>query len=282
MIPVAHITHWRGKAPWPADAQIEQDLILTKAVIQIYSDPLLTEAFAFRGGTAMQKLFFEEPTRYSEDIDLVQVRAEPIGAAIDALRKHLDPWLGKPSRDTKKDRVTLIYRFDSEIAPIKRMRLKVEVNTGEHFTVLGTKRLPLTCDSEWFRGSADILTYEVEELLGTKMRALYQRKKGRDLYDLAMALKHFSKLDLPKTIKCFEHYMNHGKTPVSRAQFEANFANKLKDPGFIADIQPLLAPHAPTYDAVAEAEAVKSAFLARLQGDPWKDPAKKNSDRRKA
>ena len=55
----------------------------------------------------MQKLFFDPPTRYSEDIDLVQVRQEPIGDAIDAIRKLLDPWLGEPRRERKKSRVTL-------------------------------------------------------------------------------------------------------------------------------------------------------------------------------
>ncbi len=209
MIPPMILAHWRAKAPWSSDAQIEQDLVLTKAVIQLYSDPLLTDAFAFRGGTAMQKLFFDPPTRYSEDIDLVQIRKEPIGTSIDAIRKLMDPWLGKPRSDRKKDRFTLIYRFESEIPPVQRMRLKIEVNTGEHFTVLKPQRIPLHCESEWFKGKAEVLTYEIEELLGTKMRALFQRKKGRDLYDLAMALKYFPKLDLGKTIHCFQKYMEH-------------------------------------------------------------------------
>ncbi len=107
MIPPMHLAHWRAKTPWGLDSQIEQDLVLTKAVIQLYSDPNLTNAFAFRGGTAMQKLFYDPPTRYSEDIDLVQIRAEPIGSAIDAIRELIDPWLGEPGRSRKQDRVTL-------------------------------------------------------------------------------------------------------------------------------------------------------------------------------
>ncbi len=272
MIPPMYLAQWRAKTPWGPDAQIEQDLVLTKAMIKLYSDPLLTEAFALRGGTAMQKLFFDPPTRYSEDIDLVQIRQEPIGEAIDAIRKLLDPWLGEPRRERKQSRVTLFYRFESEMPPIQRMRLKIEVNTGEHFTVLKPKRHTLHCESEWFSGHAEILTYEIEELLGTKMRALYQRKKGRDLYDLSMALNHFKNLDLAKTIYCFQKYMEHGKTPVTRAQFEANLAGKLKDPAFKGDVQALLAPNAPTFDVEAEGERVKAAFLSLLPGDSWKSP----------
>ena len=67
MIPQPIITAWRSQAPWTEFSQVEQDLVLTRAVIEIYSDPLLSSMFAFRGGTAMQKLFFASPTRYSED-----------------------------------------------------------------------------------------------------------------------------------------------------------------------------------------------------------------------
>ncbi len=80
MIPPMYLAQWRTKAPWGPDAQIEQDLVLTKALIQLYSDPRLTAAFALRGGTAMQKLYLDPPTRYSEDIDLVQIQPEPIGS----------------------------------------------------------------------------------------------------------------------------------------------------------------------------------------------------------
>lgn len=165
MIPEAYLNEWRNHAPWPEMHQIEQDLVLTRAIIQLYSDSLFKNAFAFRGGTAMQKLFFAPPIRYSEDIDLVQIRPEPIGPAIDAIRKLLDPWLGEPKRDRKQDRVTLYYRFVSEVAPSRPMRLKIEVNTGEHFTVLPLQRKKFAAKSEWFSGEVELLTYEIEELL---------------------------------------------------------------------------------------------------------------------
>ena len=80
--------------------------------------------------------------RYSEDIDLVQVHAEPIGPALDALRTDLDPWLGKPQRKRGEGRVSLVYRFDSEGLPATRMRLNVEINTREHFALFLRERGP--------------------------------------------------------------------------------------------------------------------------------------------
>lgn len=241
MIPQAYLVDWRNVAPWSEMHQVEQDLVLTRAIIQLYSDPIFSEARVFRGGTAMQKLFYETPICYSEDIDLVQIHKGPIGGWIDSIRKHLDPWLGEPRRTRKENRASLIYRFESEISPVQRMRLKIEVNTGENFTVLSTQKRKIHSQSEWFSGHADVTTYKIEELLGTKLRALYQRKKGRDLFDLAMALKHFPDMDLHKIVHCFQQYMEHGKTLVSRAQFEENLAGKLTDVDFLNDVQPLLA-----------------------------------------
>ena len=65
---------------------IEQDLIICRALVSIYSDPFLSDHLAFRGGTALHKLYLRPQPRYSEDIDLVQVNAEPIKETID--RRH--------------------------------------------------------------------------------------------------------------------------------------------------------------------------------------------------
>ena len=79
MIPQSYITAWRKKAPWQEDYQVEQDLIIERALVEIYSDPFLKERLAFRGGTALHKLHLSPAVRYSEDIDLVQIKAEPFG-----------------------------------------------------------------------------------------------------------------------------------------------------------------------------------------------------------
>ena len=75
MIPELAIQEWQEHAPWPAVEQVEQDLLICRALVAIYSDPYLAENLAFRGGTALHKLFLHPQPRYSEDIDLVQVNA---------------------------------------------------------------------------------------------------------------------------------------------------------------------------------------------------------------
>ena len=184
MIPQGDIIAWRQSAPWADDGLVEQDLVLSHALVEIFSDRSLASALGFRGGTALQKVVLTPPRRYSEDIDLVQVQPGAIGKIIDGLRARLDPWLDEPKRERAEASVTLLYRFESEIPPTRGLRLKVEINTREHFSVFGHSMLPLAVESRWFAGHARIRTYELDELLATKLRALYQRRRGRDLFDL--------------------------------------------------------------------------------------------------
>ena len=83
MIPAYALSCWRQKVPWIEDYQVEQDLIISRALISLYNNPEIKNSLAFRGGTALQKLYLQPGARYSEDIDMVQIRQEHIGITID-------------------------------------------------------------------------------------------------------------------------------------------------------------------------------------------------------
>ncbi len=267
MIPEQALVEWRREAPWAANAMIEQDLIISRALVELYRQPEIAERLAFRGGTALFKLHLRPAARYSEDIDLVQLQAEPIGDTLNLVRSVLDPWLGAPQRKLKEGRVNLNYRFDAAGSPPIKMRLKIEINSREHFTELGLIKMPFEVDSQWFQGSAHVTTYPLDELLGTKLRALYQRKKGRDLFDLWLAL-HQQRADPEAVISCFLHYMERGEHSVTRALFEANLHEKSSRSDFRGDMTPLLRPGV-AWDFDTAMQVVLRELIARLPGDPW-------------
>ncbi len=95
MIPTQNIVAWSKVAPWAEPRQVEQDLIIARALVALFNNPFLHGELRFRGGTALNKLHFPAPLRYSEDIDLVRTTAGPIGPVLDALRAALQPWLGQ-------------------------------------------------------------------------------------------------------------------------------------------------------------------------------------------
>lgn len=180
------------------------------------------------------------------------------------VRARLAPWLGVAQSRQTEGSAALSWRFASTALPTQRMRLKVEINTREHFAIHGVCLVPFAVDSPWFNGSALLPTFCIEELLATKLRALYQRKKGRDLYDLGKALSTLV-IDDARLVDCFEGYMERTGARVSSSAFRANLAQKLADRGFLGDIAPLLSGPA-NHDPQADAQLVDERLLARLGG----------------
>jgi len=228
----------------------------------MFQDTSISEQLAFRGGTALHKLYFNPPRRYSEDIDLVQIVPGPIGGLLDALQKILNVFLGKPRRNQKERSVTLSYRMESEGPPVVSLRLKVEINTREHFTVCGLHKRPFKVHSRWFSGECEITTFEQEELLATKVRALYQRRKGRDLFDLWLGLTE-GKADAAKVVKIIQEYMKAEGHGITREDYEKNIEAKMKHPGFLDDVKPLLSADM-KYDVKAAFSLINEQVLSRI------------------
>lgn len=265
MIPGAYITEWTQYAPWKSNGQVEQDLIISRALVELFSDEFLSRELAFRGGTALHKLYLNPQARYSEDIDLVQINEGPIGTVLDRIRELLDP-LFESKAKYKKTQISnkLIYMFQSEFPPVQPMKLKIEINCREHFTELGYAKVPFEINSKWYTKSCLINTYQLEELMGTKLRALYQRKKGRDLYDQYKALTKIAEIDIDKIIRSYHTYMHHseGMLPTQELYIK-NIEEKMDDPEFLGDIVALIRPDE-KWNTQKAYQLVKTEILEKL------------------
>lgn len=263
MIPRAYIYEWQQSAPWQSNAQIEQDLVIERALIELFSNEMIRENLAFRGGTALHKIFLKPQVRYSEDIDLVQLKSGPIHPVMQEIKKALS-FLG-PKRSTKQNlrMNTMVYRFDTEIAPLINSRLKIEINCREHGSFLGLNPVAHQMKSSWFSGNTEIISYQTEELLGTKLRALYQRSKGRDLFDLWFAVTNLNP-DCDKVVYCFKKYMEtcNGQT-LSKAEFLENLGKKMLDPEFLGDTTGLLRPKI-TWDPTVAYNFIKTELIEKI------------------
>lgn len=272
MIPTLNIIAWSGRAPWGEQRQVEQDLIISRAIVELFADEFLRTELRFRGGTALNKLHFPAPMRYSEDIDLVRTTHGPIKPVLSRVRDILQPWLGEAAFDQSAVAPKLTFRVPAEdgTAPL---RLKVEINTRETEACDLLQSIPYAIENPWFAGQAQVATFSREEMLATKLRALMQRNKGRDLFDLSHALEVFDGLDTERVIAHFRHYLQRADLTISRAEAERRMFEKLRNPRFLADMRPLLPPavvDALTDDAATRAFCdVFTRFVIRLPGEPW-------------
>lgn len=266
MIPEDYINDWRQKAPWPRSAMVEQDLVISRALVDLYNRPEIKSTLAFRGGTALNKLFFEPAARYSEDLDFVQMRNEPIGETLSHIRLALDPWLGQAKWTQKQGSAKLLYRFNS--TDNLALRLKIEINVVESFSIDGFQNHHFSVQSPWYSGNTEICTFSIEELMATKLRALYQRRKGRDMFDNWMAIQALG-LNCKKVIEIFQQYNERSETTITRAQFEKNLYEKMDDNNFLSDLPPLLASTV-TWNSKVAYEAIMQNLICLLPGDRWK------------
>jgi predicted nucleotidyltransferase component of viral defense system len=279
----SHLTAWQNHAPWPKRSQIEQDLRLSRGVAAIFNDDVLSEHLAMRGGTVLHKAHLAPATRYSEDIDLVLTKHMEQDALEKHLRRVLVPILGDPSPSVIADawlalrnvvRPSKILRIAFKFIPIG-LRLpetiKVEVNLNEHTALYPLVMVDLQIlDEDGEFVTAQARSYDINEMLGTKTRALMQRKQGRDLYDLWHAWELSQAKTTPyavdgkKAIEAFEWYLANEGTTMGSSEAESLLAARLRDRNFCGDMETLLRPGLPKFDVDAAAEVVRSAYLKWL------------------
>ena len=164
---------------------------------------------------------------------------------------------------------TVTMKFDAEpTRGLGALSVKVEINTRETVPYLGLVSLPYVVNNPWFSGSAEVSTFMLEELLATKLRALYQRRKGRDLFDLWLGLEHLA-ADPDMVVDACGHYLARCDVDIDPVDFERNLSAKLSHTGFRKDLDQLLRELPPGYTPEAGAAAVRDRLLSRLHStDP--------------
>lgn len=268
MIPAANITAWRRNAPWPDDTQVEQDLVLSRFMVEIANHDLLGPELSFRGGTCLHKLHLPEPARYSEDLDYVRSTRSGIKPHLMALNE-IGIAMGLEEAATHLSGPMVHAKFDAEpTSGTGRIRVKVEINIAEIEPLLPRVGIPFAVDSPWWQGSAEIGTFALEELLGTKLRALYQRSKGRDLFDLWYVLTTTGAVEA-RIVETFRHYI--GEKEFSFPQLAQNLAAKLDDRDFRDDLVQLVRQVPAGYDPATAAEIVMTQVGPLLRNAPSRE-----------
>ena len=152
----------------------------------------------------------------------------------------------------------VIWRFNR--ASGQSGKIKIEINTYERSPMLPLQRVLHKVESGYCDIRANIATLQPEELVATKIRALYQRSKGRDLYDLWLALDTL-KIKPEAILGAFPAYRPEGLT--SRL-LEANLLSKLDDPSFCSDVDVLRRFDSPEYDPYVAGREVLDRLIRRL------------------
>ena len=257
MIPYDVITAHGVSHPWPTREQIEQDLLLDQAICEIYQDELLKEELVFRGGTALHKLFFPEPFRYSEDLDFVRTTGGGIGSIIDRI-VSIGTRLGYSAKTQMGKYPKILWKGTTQTG--LGLKIKIEINTYERYPALPLLNKEYTVSSDWYTNTIPIKTFQAEELAATKIRALYQRAKGRDLFDLWLLLTMLN-INEDKIYSAFETYRPEKFSSKNAIE---NLLKKLSDKNFLIDMNNLATGTISDYRINDAASLVTERILSKL------------------
>ncbi len=270
---LAHQAH----VPWPTQRQVEQDLLLCRSMAALFADKFLHGQIAMRGGTLLHKVHLAPPCRYSEDIDLVVFGDRPEDHIRKALRRVLADVLGDPKASAweavrlairnavKPCRVLrMSYSVPSVSEPGSALNIVVEANATERKPHRPVVEIPFEFLFRDATARTVINGYHIHELLGTKMRALFQRRRGRDLFDLYWALTLAKPaVDPAEIIESFQHYLRAEGSAAGRAEFIGILESHLADRGFCSDMDQLLRVGV-KYDPREAGDYVKTKLLSLL------------------
>lgn len=265
MIPRAYITEWQRRVPWPELYQVEQDLILSRLMIEITTNELLGPELMMRGGTCLHKLHLAEPRRYSEDLDYVRRGAGGFGPYIDELRAiAAEVGLSVSHVEFSGSMVHVMLDAEPTVGP-GQIRIKVETNIDETNYFAEPQAVDYEVESRWWSGSAAVWTFGLDEMMATKFRALYQRSKGRDLFDLWLVLTT-EDVDPEQIVAGLEHYM--GDAAFTYPQLRVNLVDKLADADFRSDLDVLVTSLPEGYDIDVAADVIIEELGSRLRNAP--------------
>jgi predicted nucleotidyltransferase component of viral defense system len=236
------LRNWADEGGIPDLTLAELDYRLVHALRAVYTDPFLHDRLCLKGGTALNKLYLPGTSRLSVDLDFNAVGTKeqvlkertPIGEAIAAALEQQDSSYDLTYRG-RYDQLTVYARF-SPLSGTARQRLKLEVSFIERFAILGRVEqslVPLPFDEP-----LAINTYHLEELTSTKLRALYDRRKGRDIYDLFRIADH--DLNQAAVRKMVLYYFYRANKVFHYPTFVSNVELKIAGRGFRDDVRTLI------------------------------------------
>ena len=245
----------------------ELDYRLVKVLEALYRDDFLSERLCMKGGTAINKLYLGETSRLSVDLDFNHVgpkeevlkeRRDVRERIVELLTKQDDSYVIHSERRYEQTRIKV--RYKTVAGPIRSF--KIEISHVERFPIVSLVKKQVKTPE----GLADVITYTLEELTATKLRALLERFKGRDIYDLYFISQ--LKPDPTVTRKMFLYYFYRARKVFNPKVHYKNLTKRYESGNYTDDVSAFIKPTV-TFDLANAAKDVISqyAFLNELDSE---------------
>ena len=186
---------------------VEKDYVLGWLLAGIYANSELTDGWVFKGGTCLKKCYFET-YRFSEDLDftlrdeacldlaflqrtlgnVVEWVSDFSGLTIPTDQLSFDIYQNPRGRLSCQGKVG--YRGPVSPTSGGWPKIKLDLTADEVLVLPPVKRAVFHPYTDGPEGGIWINSYAYEEAFGEKIRALGERTRPRDLYDVINLYRH--------------------------------------------------------------------------------------------
>lgn len=244
----------------------ELDYRLVKALEVLYRDEFLSKRLCMKGGTAINKLYLGETSRLSVDLDfnhlgskeeVLRERRDLRERIAELLEKQDDSYDFHYERRYEQTRIKV--RYKTVAGPVRSF--KIEISHIERFPIVSSVKKQIKTPE----GLADVITYTLEELTATKLRAFLERFKGRDIYDLYFISQ--LKPDPTVTRKMFLYYFYRARKVFNPKVHYKNLVKRYEGRNYVDDVSAFVKP-AVAFDLAIAAQKVISHYSFLNELDP--------------
>lgn len=199
---------------------VEKDYVLGWMLSALAKHPETSEKWVFKGGTCLKKCYYET-YRFSEDLDFsltpdaaysreeleAILRDLTAGCARESGIEFLDDRVIVRERTDRLEGLTFEGRigYRGPLAIPSWPRVKFDLTQHELIARRPTPRAIIHPYPDDLPVGAPILSYAFEELIAEKTRALIERVRPRDLYDVVFLLDNAVELPDPRDLRAVFH-----------------------------------------------------------------------------
>jgi len=223
---------------------VEKDYVLGWVLMAIQVHPECQKTWIFKGGTCLKKCFFDN-YRFSEDLDFTILAQDHIEEALmKKILKDVGEWVYEqsgielPEKHTSVDLYKNphgVFSIEGKLTyfgPLKQKtnfpRIKLDLTAHEKMVLAPERRAIFHNYSDKPTDAPFALSYCYEEIFAEKLRALAERARPRDLYDVIHLYEERHRLsDKDKFIESLSDKCEFKKIPVPTLEYIERHPQKM-------------------------------------------------------
>ncbi len=174
----------------PTLKQAEQALLLRRVMVAVGEHGDLKDKLVCSGGTTLHQALLPNPLRHSEDLDLLVIKRAPLKPVYNAFY-DIGEYLGfsDVAVQSRKKFPKIYYGIEHENNDRGLLKIELSQEPASLTMAADSVSREVSIDTPWYSGAAAVRCVTPVDLAASKVSAIHNRNKPRDLSDLQIIVR---------------------------------------------------------------------------------------------